>query len=111
MNHLVIDLNVDTDYFDETLEELMEAQATQACWELVGDVEQLLSDFCSNHRWAVNLYANLEMATQAMEIEQVAEALEDIAEELVTDEPSLAALARKAFVAVRSQEFNLSTSL
>lgn len=111
MNRLVIDLNVDTDYFDEALEELMEAQATQDCWDLVGEVEKSLSEFCRQHSWAGYLYSALSTATQDMEARPVADALGRVAEDLATDAPAIANLARKAFVKVRVQEFGLSTSL
>jgi hypothetical protein len=111
VNRLVIEIHADTSRFEYALKALADEVAAADCWEMVGDVEAALAEYCGDHRWAEHLYGSLAMATQSMKADAVAEALDNIYQELATDAPALAQKARNAFEAVRSQELNLSISL
>lgn len=80
-------------------------------WTAVGDVEAELSRYTLKHRWAADLFEQLETATQTMEPEEVAQALDDISMALETDAPELAAMARTAMIGVRFSKMGLHTVL
>ena len=107
MANITIDIDFDASDFDEALGEsqgLSLEQAESDCWALVGQFHALVEDYAADHPWALRLYNQLEVATDAMEADRLITVIDDISLDLAIDAPNIASMGGKALRALRAYQ-------